>query len=190
MVSACNTTHDEEEQVLFIVPNENKPMQPKRYLEEPHPSFLPPHPFKWYNWIKLQFYLADQDTITRSTGPPNYKEVCVLATICMSFWFLDYFPAKQLCPEAWVKAMGFPSDFQIHGAHEFQRHVAWLLMPIFTIIVILREPLSNYGLTLKGLRAHFPYYVVMMIFVQVGIRILARGEAWRANYPYWKVIGN
>jgi membrane protease YdiL (CAAX protease family) len=60
----------------------------------------------------------------------------------------------------------------------------YFLIPALLVKLLLRERLSDFGLTLRGVARHLPLYLLLFLFVLPLVWFASRDEAFLRTYPF------
>jgi len=117
--------------------------------------------------------------------------ICITAAFClgMTDWFIQSGRAVMLPGTAAFKAACDLAG----GNARLARMVIWagailifyLLLPVLTVKIVLREKLRDYGWRVTGIRADLPLYGGLLAFMLVLVAFFSGTAAFQAQYPFY-----
>lgn len=132
---------------------------------------------------------------------PTFKAIFSLVSsavlLCLiNFLVLDYeFQTRcagvivDICsrlPNSWLKD-------EVLSFRPLFRHISWSLgctffyffIPACLIRLVFREPLSDFGFSVKGFFKHLPIYLSFYIIVAIAVALVSYTEAFQNTYPFY-----
>ena len=71
----------------------------------------------------------------------------------------------------------------------FGQTVLYLAVPVIQIVWFFRQPLSDYGLKLRGLASLWSLYLAMLAVMVPIVLMVSKTESFQATYPFYRLAG-
>ena len=90
---------------------------------------------------------------------------------------------------AWVQGYLFSPEAKFHARvfWAVTRAIGFLLMPGLVILLVLRRPLVDYGLRVRGILPHGWWYLAMLVLIAPAVVIASFTAQFQATYPFYRV---
>ena len=142
-----------------------------------------------------------QDEVTSFRRSPAFKAVfgsiavAVLLTV-MNFYVLDGRFQSRISNGVVDLVSKIPNEtlrYDLLGVAPLYQHIAWSLgcftiyfvIPTIIIWGVYREPLRNYGFSIRGFFRHLPIYLMLFLPVLGAVVVVSYTQQFQKTYPFY-----
>lgn len=113
--------------------------------------------------------------------------ICVSAALILS---LQHYFAQYPVLAAWIKPLVPADQLEMTGSLLWCGSIVCLyaLLPMLIIKGLLKQNLTDYGLSLAGLHHHWKPYAILYLIMATPVVIAASTPAFQQMYPFFKYV--